>query len=110
MAEKRRTVVKTFRMTEDEAEVCSRMAEEREISESELLRFLLKQKPKDYPEIRTQLRDLITEMNRIGTNVNQITKNNNSRLYNLEDKKRLNEYMKKLIQKVNEVIERIGNM
>lgn len=98
-------MVKPFRMTEKEAEKLRLDAEQKGLKESEYIRFLLSQKPNDYPEIRIMLRELINEVNTIGNNINQITRNHNSKLYREED----TAYMKKLNLLVREEVEVIGN-
>ena len=47
------------------------------MNESEFIRLLITEKPKDYPEIRQMLSGLIDEVNRIGVNINEIVHNNN---------------------------------
>ena len=110
MAVKRKAITKSFRLTEEDAREFSHLAEEQGMNESELLRILIRQKPKDYPEIRILLRKLIVEVNRIGTNVNQITHNYNSGFYTLEDKRMLNAYMQKLNDRMDEAVREIGNL
>lgn len=109
MADEKREVIKPFRMTKKEAQQLKEQAEERNLKESAYIRFLLSQKPKDYPEIRILLKELINEVNAIGNNINQITRNYNSKLYRVEDRERLIAYMKKLNLVVGEVAEKIGN-
>lgn len=96
-------------MTEKEADLLKRNAEQKGIKESEYIRLLLSQKPNDYPEIRILLRELINEINAIGNNINQITRNHNSKLYRREDRELLSAYMKKLNLLLKETIEKIGN-
>ncbi|MHB8130245.1 MAG: plasmid mobilization relaxosome protein MobC, partial [Mobilitalea sp.] len=76
--------------------------------EADYLRFLISQKPNDYPEIRVLLKQLINEVNRIGNNINQVVHNNNSELYRREDKEHLIAYMKKLNLAVNEAVGQFG--
>jgi hypothetical protein len=63
-------------------------AEQAGVNESEYLRLLISQKPNDYPEIRTLLKELINEVNHIGTNINQIVHNHNFGFYSEDDKDR----------------------
>lgn len=105
----KKEVIKQFRITKKEEVQLKRQAKERNLKESEYLRLLLSQKPKDYPEIRILLRQLINEINAIGNNINQITRNYNSKFYRLEDRELLSAYMKKLNLLVKEVVETIGN-
>lgn len=109
MADEKREIIKPFRMTKKEAQQLKDQAEERNLKESAYIRFLLSQKPKDYPEIRILLKELINEVNAIGNNINQITRNYNSKLYREEDRERLIAYMKKLNLVVGEAAEKIGN-
>ncbi len=109
MADGKKTVMKPFRMTEQEAAMLRQEVERRGLKESAYLRLLLSQKPNDYPEIRILLRELVNEINAIGNNVNQITRNHNSRLYRESDREMLTAYMKKLNRMVREVLERIGD-
>lgn len=55
------------------------------------------------------MKELINEVNRIGININQIVFNNNAGLYSKEDKTQLIAYMRKLNQKVDEAVVKIGN-
>lgn len=109
MAGEKKTVVKPFRMTEKEAAQLKEKAMQRGMRESEYIRFLLSQKPNDYPEIRILLKDLINEVNAIGNNINQITRNHNSKIYREADRELLSAYMKKLNLLVREVAEALGN-
>ena len=78
-------------------------------NDSEYIRLLISQKPNDYPELRKILKELINEVNRIGININQIVLNSNAGLYSKEDKTQLIAYMRKLNQKVDEAVVKIGN-
>ena len=102
-------IKKSFRITEEQDEKLKRDAEEQGMSESELLRLKLDDKPKNYPEIRQAFSSLTGEVNRIGVNINEITHNNNSALYNDTDKMRLMAYMKKLNDMMNKVVTDVGN-
>jgi uncharacterized protein Yka (UPF0111/DUF47 family) len=107
--EEKREIIKPFRMTKQEAQQLKEQAEERNLKESAYLRFLLSQKPNDYPEIRILLKELIHEVSAVGNNINQITRNYNSKLYRIEDREMLIAYMKKLNQSVREVTNKFGN-
>lgn len=108
MADKKE-IIKPFRMTKVEAEQLKQQAEARLLTESAYMRLLLSQKPSDYPEIRTSLKNLINEVNRIGNNINQITRNHNSGLYSQFDRERLMAYMRKLNLAVKDVVDKVGN-
>ena len=72
-------------MSPDEAADLEEKAEKLNMTESEYLRFMISQKPTDYPERRIILRELINEVIHIGTNINQIV-HNKSGLYLETDK------------------------
>ena len=94
-------------MSPEEAAELAEKAEKMNMTESEYLRFMISQKPTDYPEMRILLRELINEVDHIGTNINQIVHNNNSGLYSETDKEQLLAYMRKRnveVKKVYEVI------
>lgn len=106
---KRKKVMVSFRISETEREELCRQAEASGMSESAYLRWLLSQKPKDYPQIRQLLKSLINEVNHIGVNINQIVKSYNSGFYRQEDKELLTAYLKKLNTAVAEVVRQLGN-
>ena len=81
-------VRKTLRLMPEEAKELAEKSKSVHMNEAEYIRFLIRQKPSDYPEIRKLIKELINEVNRIGININQIAFHNNS---------------------VNEVVVKIGN-
>lgn len=99
----------TFRVSEEEWKQLTEKANACELTESAYLRFLIRQKPKEYPEIREQLKKLTNEVNHIGININQIVKNHNSHLYSQGDKEQLISYMKKLSLTMKDVVKCLGN-
>lgn len=107
MAEK--TVMETFRLSREEKKLLCEKAKEKGMSESKYLRFLISQKPNDYPEIRVLIRNLINEVNHIGVNINQIVKNYNASLYSKEDKEKLFIYMRKLNVLLKKVVDMLGD-
>lgn len=109
MADKVHCIKKTVRLMHGEAQILSEKARAAGMNEAEYIRFLISQKPNDYPEIRKLLKELINEVNRIGVNINQITFNHNAELYSREDKNQLIAYMRKLNMEVKKVVELIGN-
>lgn len=109
MADNRHKVVKHFRFTESEAQALRKSAEKYGMTDSDYLRFLLSQKPLDYPEIRMKLSDLINEVNHIGNNINQIARKNNAGFYSRDDMESLRSYMRKLIMVTREVEKKIGS-
>ena len=78
MADNRHNVVKTFKFTRAEADLLKNSAKEYGMTDSDYMRFLLSQKPLDYPEIRLLISNLINEVNHIGNNINQIARKNNA--------------------------------
>lgn len=109
MSQDQLSFVKKFRLSPNEASELAAKAERMHMSESEFLRFMISQKPTDYPEIRILLKELINEVNHIGTNINQIVHNNNSGLYSETDKEQLVAYMRKLNVEVNKVYKVVSN-
>lgn len=109
MAEKVHCVRKTLRLMPEEAKMLAKKACDNGMNEAEYIRLLISQKPNDYPKVRKILKELINEVNRIGININQIVFNSNAGLYSKEDKTQLKAYMRKLNQKVDEAVVKIGN-
>lgn len=100
---------KAYRLTEEQNAELQEKVAELGMTESEFIRLLITQRPKDYPEIRQMLNGLINEVNRIGVNINEIVHNNNSVLYSDSDKARLMAYMQKLNEMVNKAVVDIGD-
>ncbi|MBR6223812.1 MAG: plasmid mobilization relaxosome protein MobC [Lachnospiraceae bacterium] len=100
---------KAYRLTEEQNEELQAKVSELGMTESEFIRLLITQRPKDYPEIRQMLNNLINEVNHIGVNINEIVHNNNSMLYSDSDKTRLLAYMNKLNEAVNKAVKSIGD-
>lgn len=109
MADKVHCIKKTVRLMPNEAQLLSEKSSAAGMNEAEYIRFLISQKPNDYPEIRKLIKELINEVNRVGVNINQITFNHNAELYSKEDKEKLVAYMRKLNQEVKKVVDMIGN-
>ena len=102
-------VVKHYRMTTEDARVFHEKAEQAGMTEAEYFRLLITQQPNDYPEIRSGLKDLVNEINRIGVNVNEIVYHHNATLYSQADKERLYAYMRKLNETVKKAVKEIGD-
>lgn len=98
---------KEIRLYSWELEELQKQAEKMGLSDSQYLRMLITNRPRDYPEIRQELERMNQEINRIGVNINQITHNNNSRLYSEEDKHRLYVFMKRLKDQMQQVIDKL---
>ena len=95
---------KEIRLSCEELEELNRKAKERGLSDSQYLRMLITNRPRDYPELLEALQNLTNEINHIGININQIVKNNNSGLYHESDKNRLYVYMKQIKEAVMQVV------
>lgn len=98
---------KEIRLSGTELEKLQRQADEMGVSESQFLRMLITNRPRDYPAIRQELQRLNNEINHIGVNINQIVHNHNSRLYSEEDRHRLYVLMKQLKDLIQQVIEKL---
>ena len=98
---------KEIRLTSAELEELQKQAAEMGVTDSQFLRMLITNRPRDYPAIRQELQRLNNEINHIGVNINQITHNNNSRLYSEEDKHRLYVSMKRLKDQMQQVIDKL---
>ena len=109
MADKIHCIKKMVRLMPNEAKVLHEKSSTMGMNEAAYMRFLISQNPKDYPEIRKLLKDLINEVNHIGVNINQIVFNHNSGLYKASDKEHLLAYMKKLNNAVDQAVSSIGN-
>lgn len=77
------------------------------LTDSQYLRMLITNRPRDYPIIRKELLRLNEEINKIGVNINQIVHNNNSKLYSREDKHRLFVFMKQIKEKISQMNEQL---
>ncbi|MDU4972609.1 MAG: plasmid mobilization relaxosome protein MobC [Hungatella hathewayi] len=95
---------KEIRLSPEELEELRRKAEEQGLKESQYMRMLITNRPRDYPDLLEVMQSLTNEVNHIGININQITKNNNSGLYHESDKKRLYVYMKQIKEAVKQVV------
>lgn len=98
---------KEIRLTSAELEELQKQAAEMGVTDSQFLRMLITNRPRDYPAIRQELQRLNNEINHIGVNINQITHNNNSALYSREDKHRLYVFLKQIKTLVSQVQERL---
>ena len=91
---------KEIRLYSWELEELQKQAEKMGLSDSQYLRMLITNRPRDYPEIRQ-------ELERMNQEINQITHNNNSALYSREDKHRLYVFLKQIKTLVSQVQERL---
>lgn len=109
MEKRKHSITKILRLTSEQSKRLSEQAKAEGMNETDYLRKIIGQKPKDFPVIRIAIANLTTEVNRIGHNINQIVHNNNSGLYSEMDKRQLIAYMRKLNDAVNEVVKSIGS-
>lgn len=109
MTDKIHCIKKMVRLMPSEAKMLHEKSSAMRMNEAEYMRFLISQNPKDYPEIRKLLKDLINEVNHIGVNINQIVFNHNAGLYKESDKEHLLAYMKKLNSAVDQAVSSIGD-
>lgn len=100
---------KAYRLTKEQDEELKRKVAQAGMTESEFIRLMITEQPKDFPEIRAMLDRLINEVNRIGVNINEIVYNNNSMLYKEADKQRLIAYMRKLNELMKGRVKDIGD-
>ena len=100
---------KAYRLTKEQDEELKKKVAKAGMTESEFIRLMITEQPKDFPEIRAMLDRLINEVNRIGVNINEIVYNNNSMLYKEQDKQRLIAYMRKLNELVKGRVNDIGD-
>ncbi len=109
MTNKRYPVLKTLRLTNEEEQLLQEQCKIFKMKEAEYFRFLLSQKPSDYPEIRILIKDLINEVNHVGVNINQVVRSINSGIYSENDKQQLVAYMRRLNTSLDTVVDKIGN-
>ena len=100
---------KAYRLTKEQDEELKRKVKAAGMTESEFIRLMITEQPKDYPEIRALLNRLINEVNRIGVNINEIVYNNNSMLYKDTDKKHLIAYMRMINDTLKGKVRDIGD-
>lgn len=105
----KKTKIVPIRFTPKEIKQIAKEADTKGMKISAYVRMMANQSPRDYPEIRAQLKTLINEVNHIGNNINQITKNNNSKLYFEQDKRKLYAYMQKLNLTMQEVVKVVSD-
>lgn len=77
------------------------------VKESQYLRMLITNRPRDYPEIRDEIARLSNEINHIGININQIAHWVNSGIYQEEDRHRLYVFLGQIKGLLKEFIDKI---
>ena len=100
---------KSVRITVEQDAELKKKVQRAGMSESEFLRLMISGKPKDYPEIRTELNRLTNEVHRIGVNINEIVYNNNTMLYKESDKRHLLAYVQKINDSLRKRVNDIGD-
>ena len=100
---------KEIRLTSAELEELQKQAAEMGVTDSQFLRMLFTNRPRDYPAIRQELQRLNNEINHIGVNINQITCciwsfsrfiNTYSRCLSSSEYSRLKDQMQQVIDKL----------
>ena len=105
-SESRKTVRKSFRITEEEEKVFRSQCERYGMTDSAYFRYILARvNGVEQAEMRPKeeylaIKELINEINHIGININQIVRNVNMQFYSDNEKTRLFAMMKELKQKV----------
>ena len=105
-SESRKTVRKSFRITEEEESVFRSQCERYGMTDSAYFRYMLtrvndtKQEEMRSKEEYLAIKELINEINHIGININQIVRNVNMKFYSDSEKKKLFALMKEVKQKV----------
>lgn len=95
-----------LRLTEKDIKKLKEYAEDAGMSKSTYLRTLLNNKQPKSREDYLLIRQLVTEVNKIGVNINQIVMHANSEFYNEHEKRKLIALMNTLILNVEKVIHR----
>ena len=98
---------KEIRLYSWELEELQKQAEKMGLSDSQYLRMLITNRPRDYPEIRDEIARLNNEINHIGVNINQIAHRINSGIYLEEDRHRLYVFLGQIKGLIKELLEKI---
>lgn len=104
-----RNVRFTIRYSNDEAKEVQEQAAKVNLSVAEYIRTESLRTPNRYPEIRILLGRLVNEINHVGVNINQIVKRHNSGEYQEGDKVRLEAYLRKINDTLQEAVVELGN-
>lgn len=100
---------KEIRLSEREFKRLEADAKELGMNVSEYIRYLVRNKPGEHPEVAKLFKQLINEINHIGNNVNQLTRKSNAGIFTEKEKKVINAYMKSINENVEKVIDMYGN-
>ncbi|MGE9304248.1 plasmid mobilization protein [Mediterraneibacter faecis] len=104
---KRLSCRKEIRLSEEELKQLQENADREGVKESQYLRMLITNRPRDYPEIRDEIARLSNEINHIGVNINQIAHRVNSGIYQEEDRHRLYVFLGQVKGLLKELIDKI---
>lgn len=96
-----------FRLSKAEHDDLRQKAARAGLNESQYLRLLIHDHPGEFPEIKTELRNLYYHLGKIGTNINQIARAQNAALFSQDDKISLLQDMKKIMGLLEEVKKRL---
>lgn len=105
----KKTIKKSFRITEEEEEFLRRECQKYAMTDSAFFRkMLLRERGLLKEETKTQkeylaLKELTNEINHIGVNINQIARHTNMQFYTEKEKKKLFSMMQEIKQKVMEL-------
>ena len=103
------TLRKHFKLTEETANLLAERSKAENMNESEYIRYLLLNQS-EHPrsrELELEVMRLRNEINKIGLNVNQIVKNNNSHIYSESDKMELKSQVKRAVDLMEHMLEKI---
>lgn len=103
-----KTVRKSLRISEEEERLLRQACERYGMNDSAYFRYLLNRNAGAAPARRTReeyqaIKELVTEINRIGININQIVRNVNLHFYSDSEKRKLFAMMEAVRKKVVEL-------
>jgi hypothetical protein len=100
---------KSFRFSEREIALLERRAREAQMTQSDYIRVLVANRPRDNIEFTEAIKELALQVKHIGININQITIHNNIGALSEEEINRLQKYMAQIRKEFMEVVA-IGDM
>lgn len=103
-----KTVRKSIRLSPEEERLLRQACERYGMNDSEYFRYLLNRNAGGIPAKKTKeeyqaIKELVTEINRMGTNINQIVRNVNLHYYSDSEKRKLFAMMSVIMKKVVEL-------
>jgi isopropylmalate/homocitrate/citramalate synthase len=105
----KKLIKKTFRFSERETALLERRAREAQMSQTDYIRVLVANRPRDNREFTEAIKELANQVKHIGININQITIHNNIGALSEEEINRLQKYMAQIRKEFMEVVA-IGDM